>query len=70
MRQVVFETNVGYDFAARAILLSPGLKMATHSMLYLIAIAAAVIIAASLFADYKWRRWMEDRKQERDHDQP
>lgn len=40
--------------------------MATHSMLYLIAIAAAVIIAASLFADYKWRRWMDERKQERD----
>jgi len=31
-------------------------------MLYLIAIAALVIVAASLYADYKWRQWMEARK--------
>jgi len=30
-----------------------------------LAIAAAVIVAASLFADYKWRRWMAARRAER-----
>jgi len=29
-------------------------------------VAAAVVLAASLFADYKWRRWMEARKRERE----
>jgi hypothetical protein len=31
----------------------------------LLAIAAAVIVAASLFADYKWRRWLAARRMER-----
>lgn len=31
-------------------------------MLYFIAIAAVLIVAASLYADYKWRQWMEARK--------
>jgi hypothetical protein len=31
-----------------------------------LAIIAALIVAASLFADYRWRRWMADRR--RDHD--
>jgi hypothetical protein len=31
----------------------------------LLAIVAAVIVAASLFADYKWRRWMAARRAER-----
>jgi hypothetical protein len=31
----------------------------------LLAIVAAVIVAASLFADYKWRRWMAARRTER-----
>ncbi len=38
-------------------------------MLYMIAIAALVIVAASLFADYKWRKWMTARKHERDDEQ-
>lgn len=33
-------------------------------MLYLLAIAALVIIAASLYADYKWREWMGARKRD------
>lgn len=33
-------------------------------MLYLIAIAAVVIVAASLYADYKWHAWMDARKRE------
>jgi hypothetical protein len=36
-------------------------------MKVLLAIVAAVIVAASLFADYKWRRWMAARRAER-HD--
>jgi len=31
----------------------------------LLAIVGAVIVAASLFADYKWRRWMAARRMER-----
>jgi hypothetical protein len=31
----------------------------------LLAIVAAVIVAASLFADYKWRTWMAARRAER-----
>ncbi len=34
-------------------------------MKVLVAIVAAVIVAASLFADYKWRRWMAARRAER-----
>jgi hypothetical protein len=34
-------------------------------MKVLLAIVAAVIVAASLFADYKWRRWMAARRAER-----
>lgn len=37
-------------------------------MPYLIAIAALILIAASLFADYKWRQWMKQRKDEHDKD--
>ncbi|HEY1895273.1 MAG TPA: hypothetical protein VGG62_03330 [Terracidiphilus sp.] len=33
-------------------------------MKVLLAIVAAVIVAASLFADYKWRRWMAARRAE------
>jgi hypothetical protein len=28
-------------------------------------ILAAVLVAASLFADYKWRRWMAARRRDR-----
>jgi hypothetical protein len=31
----------------------------------LLAVIATVIVAASLFADYKWRRWMAARRAER-----
>jgi hypothetical protein len=34
-------------------------------MKIIIAIAAVLIVAASLFADYKWRRWMAARRSER-----
>jgi sensor domain CHASE-containing protein len=34
-------------------------------MKILLAILAALLLAASLFADYKWRRWMAARKDER-----
>jgi hypothetical protein len=30
-----------------------------------IGLLAIVLIAASLFADYKWRRWMANRRRER-----
>jgi hypothetical protein len=31
-------------------------------------IIAVVVIAASVFADYKWRRWMAARREEQDRD--
>lgn len=34
-------------------------------MIVFLGIVAIVLIAASLFADYKWRRWMASRRQER-----
>jgi hypothetical protein len=37
-------------------------------MKLILAIVAVVVIAASIFADYKWRRWMADRRRERDQD--
>ncbi len=37
-------------------------------MPFLLAIVAVVLIVASLFADYKWRRWMEARRQDRNQD--
>jgi hypothetical protein len=38
-------------------------------MNFIFAIIAAVIIAASFYADYKWRRWMAARHRENDsHD--
>lgn len=38
-------------------------------MKILILILAAVVLAISLVADYKWRRWMEARREERDREQ-
>jgi hypothetical protein len=35
-----------------------------------LAIVAVFIIAASIFADWKWRQWMAARKRERDQNQP
>jgi hypothetical protein len=37
-------------------------------MKIVLAIVAAVIIAGSLFADYKWRQWIAARRRERDSD--
>ncbi len=31
------------------------------------AILAVLIIGGSIFADYKWRKWMTARRQEREH---
>jgi hypothetical protein len=33
-----------------------------------LAIFAVVIVAGSLFADYKWRQWMAARRRDRDID--
>jgi len=35
-------------------------------MLLVLGIVALVIVAFSIFADYKWRKWMAARKAERD----
>jgi hypothetical protein len=34
-------------------------------MKVLLAIVVAVVIAGSLFADYKWRQWIAARKRDR-----
>jgi hypothetical protein len=34
-------------------------------MKILIAILAVILVAASIFADYKWRRWMDARRRDR-----
>jgi hypothetical protein len=34
-------------------------------MKLLVGIAAALVIAGSFYADWKWRRWMAGRKRER-----
>lgn len=34
-------------------------------MKLLLAILAAALVAASLFADYKWRQWIAARKRDR-----
>jgi hypothetical protein len=31
----------------------------------LLAVLVVLVVAASLFADYKWRRWMADRRRDR-----
>jgi hypothetical protein len=35
-------------------------------MLWLLIFLVIVIVAVSLIADYKWRRWLAERKDERD----
>jgi hypothetical protein len=35
-------------------------------MKIILGILAIVVIAASLFADYKWRQWMAARKRDRE----
>jgi hypothetical protein len=37
-------------------------------MKLVLGIAALVLIALSLIADYKWKQWVAARKQERDSD--
>jgi hypothetical protein len=37
-------------------------------MKVLLVVLAVLIIAGSLFADYKWRQWMAARQRERDGD--
>lgn len=37
-------------------------------MKLLLAIVVVLLVAGSLYADYKWRRWMAARKNE--HDRP
>jgi hypothetical protein len=32
-----------------------------------IALVVLILLAASFYADYKWKRWIAARKQERDH---
>ena len=36
-----------------------------NAMKVLLAIVVAVVIAGSLFADYKWRQWIAARKRDR-----
>jgi hypothetical protein len=36
-------------------------------MKFLIATVILVLIAASFYADYKWKQWIAARKQQRDH---
>jgi general stress protein CsbA len=31
-----------------------------------VAILVVVLVAASIFADYKWRRWMDARRRDRE----
>jgi hypothetical protein len=35
-------------------------------MKIVLAIVAVLVVAGSLFADYKWRQWMAARRRERD----
>jgi hypothetical protein len=37
-------------------------------MKLILGILALVIVAASLFADYKWRQWIASRRSDRDRD--
>jgi hypothetical protein len=37
-------------------------------MKLILAIVVVVLVAGSIFADWKWRQWMEARRQERGED--
>ena len=37
-------------------------------MKLILIILAVLIIGGSVFADHKWRKWMSERRRERDHD--
>ncbi len=34
-------------------------------MMFLLVIAAVLIVAGTFYADYKWRRWMAERRRDR-----
>lgn len=36
-------------------------------MKLVISIVVLILLAASFYADYKWKQWIAARKQERDH---
>lgn len=36
------------------------------AMVLVIVLLAAVVSAGSIWADYRWRRWMAERRQDRD----
>jgi uncharacterized membrane protein YqjE len=38
-------------------------------MKLILTIVAVVVIAASIFADWKWRQWMKARRLDREQDQ-
>ena len=38
-------------------------------MRVLLALFAIILVAAIVYADYKWRRWMDARRAERDRNQ-
>jgi hypothetical protein len=40
-------------------------KRVNNSVMIALTIVAVVIVAGSFYADYKWRRWMAARKNER-----
>jgi len=39
-------------------------------MKLVLAIIAVLVLAASLYADYRWRRWISARKDEREDQDP
>jgi hypothetical protein len=43
----------------------PGLCDPECTMKFLLGILALLVVAASLFADYKWRQWMANRRRDR-----
>jgi hypothetical protein len=54
-------TNADFpDFPVLGISCDPG-----FAMKILLSILAVVLVAASFFADYKWRKWMADRRRNR-----
>lgn len=37
-------------------------------MMIVLVVLAIVVIAGSIWADYRWRRWMAERRRDRDRD--
>jgi len=42
----------------------------TAIMKILLAAIVAIVIAGSVYADYRWRKWLEARRRERDSSNP